>query len=106
MTELNNILPFCKDINNIIIEQSKPYKFEIDSYYRYKKRGGYYKILKITKCFIYYCVVFTETNKTPPYRLKRKIRYDKYSNQYMCIDTFFLNDEKYCVFAKNKKVFD
>lgn len=28
MTELNNMLPFCEDINNMIIEQSKPEKFD------------------------------------------------------------------------------
>lgn len=28
MTDLNNMLPFCEDINNMIIEQSKPEKFD------------------------------------------------------------------------------
>jgi hypothetical protein len=106
MTELKNILPFCKDINNMIIERAKPYRFEIGSYYRYKRRGGFYKILRKTKCFVHFCFVLIETDIKISYNMKRKVRYDKYNNEYFCLDTFFLNDSKYCVYAKNKKVFD
>lgn len=105
MTDLIKILPFCKDINNMIIQKVKPYRFEIGSYYRYLC-SGYYKIIKITKCFIHYYYVICETDEKSPYITRRKLRYDKYNNEYFCLDTFFLNEEKYCVFAKNKKVFE
>lgn len=31
--ELNNILPFCKDINNMIIKKATPYRFEVGKIY-------------------------------------------------------------------------
>jgi len=77
--------PLYADLAGLVAEYAKPYKFEVNGYYRNIYKSQHYIIEKRTKRFVYYIETSRFINKPTPerYLLKKKIKYDDEGNEYI-----------------------